>query len=706
MNNERKNCPAVIRRLSRLLCVGVFLSLFALLSHGQGTRELTAVKPKTSEKRIALVIGNGAYQHASALPNPVNDANDMAATLKDLGFEVISGTNQTKQQIEALIRQFGTRLAVTKAVGLFFYAGHGISAGGINYLVPVDADIQAEDEIEYSSVSINFVLNKMAAANNGFNMVVLDACRNNPFAHKWRNYRDIGDKGGLARIDAPTGTLIAYATKPGDVAADGKGRNGLYTSALLKQMRTKNVEMGKMFQYVRADVITQSGGKQVPFDESSVVGDFYFAGYDASLGTPNSPSSTGSKPEKLPTAEDVLEKYFQALGGKTAINSLQSMSRTGDYEATINGTMVTGTVSEILKAPNKSYLETKLSNGDVSQEVFDGTAGWVAGSGGFAQMSGQQLEVKRRTSGSVADVAEFKKRYPQIKLKEKVILTDKETFVVEATPPLGKPDLYYFDSQTGLLTRFDCFSESSVQKGVFVPIQVYLEDYVEINGTMIPFVIRTISSNVADIYRFHSYPLKFNIPVDDAKFQLPKDRGKSVDEVAGNIEQAESLVKSAYQLIDQKKYDEAIDLCNKAIKISPNYESAYGERGFAYSQKGQFDKAIADYSTAIKMSPYEALLYFNRGTSYYKKNDFDPAIQDFNKAIELSPSTTNFYSTRCAAYFRKGQNSQALNDCSKAVELDSGTASLYLDRAVVYDRLGLKDLAAIDRKKYKELSGN
>jgi formylglycine-generating enzyme required for sulfatase activity len=180
--------------------------------------------------------------------------------------------------MQNLIRDFGNRLADTKGVGLFFYAGHGIAANGMNFLIPVDADIQAEDEIDNFSVSMDFLLGKMASAGNGFNMVILDACRNNPFARSWRNYRDIGDKGGLARVNAPTGTLIAYATKPGDVASDGDGRNGLYTSALLEQMKLKDVDVTKMLQNVRAEVLQKSNNKQVPFDESSLVGDFYFAG--------------------------------------------------------------------------------------------------------------------------------------------------------------------------------------------------------------------------------------------------------------------------------------------------------------------------------------------------------------------------------------------------------------------------------------------
>jgi tetratricopeptide (TPR) repeat protein len=317
----------------------LFISIFLILASSssmvaQTTRQIEREKSMTStvERRIALVIGNGAYKNTAALSNPVNDAVDMTAALKDLGFEVISGTNQNKAQMQNLFRQFGTRLADTKGIGLFFYAGHGISQGGTNYLIPVDADIQAEDEIEEASVSINFLLNKMAAANNGFNMVILDACRNNPFARKWRNYRDIGDKGGLARIDAPTGTLIAYATKPGDVASDGTGRNGLYTGALLRQMRVKNVDVTKMLQLVRADVIKLSGGKQVPFDESSLVGDFYFAGQDKSTVT-TSRLTNVLQPEKNSSLED---EYWNNIKGSDEIKDYEAYLReypSGRYAA-------------------------------------------------------------------------------------------------------------------------------------------------------------------------------------------------------------------------------------------------------------------------------------------------------------------------------------------------------------------------------------
>ena len=206
----------------------------------------TVAPPGASARRVALVIGNGAYTSVPGLKNPPNDARDMAAMLRTLGFDVISGVNLNQRDMKKLIREFGMKLKGGGS-GLFYYAGHGVQSKGRNYLIPVDANIQSEAEVEDSGVDAALVLNFMDDAQNGLNIVILDACRNNPFARSFRSAND-----GLAQVDAPTGTLIAYATAPGRVASDGSGQNGLYTSELLKQMRLPSVSITEMFMRVRA----------------------------------------------------------------------------------------------------------------------------------------------------------------------------------------------------------------------------------------------------------------------------------------------------------------------------------------------------------------------------------------------------------------------------------------------------------------------
>ncbi|HZG50724.1 MAG TPA: WG repeat-containing protein [Pyrinomonadaceae bacterium] len=287
-----------------VLCALAALPAFSGHAQTQNrTRQLTLeANSQTSQKRIALVIGNAAYTNAKPLDNPANDAADMAATLETLGFEVLSGTNQNKRQLETLIRRFGTRLAVTKGTGLFYYAGHGLQVNGENYLVPVDAEIPEADEVQYQAVPMNLVLSKMNSAGNDLNIVILDACRNNPFARSWRGFRDTGEADGLARITPPQGTIVLYATQPGSVASDGTGRNGLFTESLLRQIKRPNVELDQMVKNLTRDVSERSKRKQFPWREGSSTGDFYFVASAMAAAT--------TKPANNQTPAEVVEPNF------------------------------------------------------------------------------------------------------------------------------------------------------------------------------------------------------------------------------------------------------------------------------------------------------------------------------------------------------------------------------------------------------------
>lgn len=222
-----------------------------------------------SQRRTALVIGNSNYK-SSPLENPTNDARAMSKALKALGFEVTELLNGDRNSMIRAIRGFGDRLK-QGGVGLFYYAGHGVQVGGENYLVPINAKIEQEPDVELESVRVTRVMAEMDKANNGLNIVILDACRNNPFA---RSFRSLSK--GLAQMQAPVGTLLAYATAPGSVAADGEGKNGLYTSQLLRAMNTPGAKVEDVFKKVRRGVRKKSNGRQVPWESTSIEGDFYF----------------------------------------------------------------------------------------------------------------------------------------------------------------------------------------------------------------------------------------------------------------------------------------------------------------------------------------------------------------------------------------------------------------------------------------------
>jgi len=222
-----------------------------------------------ADQKVALVIGNSAYTDAP-LKNPAHDAIDMASALKNLGFEVTLKTDANQRAMEESIRAFGNKLQ-SGGVGLFYYAGHGIQYRGTNYLIPVHADIKTEADVKYRSVDAGYVLAQMETAGNNLNIIILDACRNNPYARSFRS----ADR-GLVKMDNPAGSILAYATAPGSVAADGKGKNGLYTEKLLKYMQTPGITVERMLKLVRRDVTKASGKKQVPWVASSLIGDFYF----------------------------------------------------------------------------------------------------------------------------------------------------------------------------------------------------------------------------------------------------------------------------------------------------------------------------------------------------------------------------------------------------------------------------------------------
>jgi uncharacterized caspase-like protein len=235
--------------------------------------------PAAAQKRVALLIGNAAYVHAGALANPANDARDMAAALQELGFEAILGLDLDKRAFDAKVREFSRALAQADT-GLLFYAGHGLQVAGRNHLVPVDAQLQSERDLDFEAVSLNFVLKQMELEREGkTNIVFLDACRDNPLARNLA--RSMGARSasvgrGLAQVQTGVGTFIAYSTQPGNVALDGAGRNSPFTSALAKTLKEPGRNLTGVMVEVRKEVLSLTAGKQVPWDHSALTGDFYF----------------------------------------------------------------------------------------------------------------------------------------------------------------------------------------------------------------------------------------------------------------------------------------------------------------------------------------------------------------------------------------------------------------------------------------------
>lgn len=326
-----------------------------------------SLSPAAPEQRTALVIGNSQYD-VGRLKNPVNDAADIASSLQHHGFTVILKKNARQQEMEEAIRNFGRQLKLG-GVGLFFYAGHGIQINGRNYLIPIGARIEKETDAKYQAIDAEMVLDEMANAGNPMNIVILDACRDNPLG---RSLRSAGR--GLAIIsDAPQGTFITYSTSPGKTAADGDGRNSPYTAALLKSISEPGLPIEHVFKKVRQRLSKETGNRQIPWELSSLQGDFYFTPRRTNkvvADTEDRETTPIARPEK-PAGK---ESYDVAMGSKRpSVSTANEIRRDGRFIAYDNGTVLDTKTnlmwaakdngSDIEWAKAKSYCENFRGGG-------------------------------------------------------------------------------------------------------------------------------------------------------------------------------------------------------------------------------------------------------------------------------------------------------------------------------------------------------
>ncbi len=245
----------------------IVLVLFITITlHANNDRALQMMK---TEQRVALVIGNNKYNsdRLPTLRNPVNDAKSMRDKLKTLGFKVYYGENLNVREMDKKLRSFSSKLR-NGGVGLFFFAGHGVESQGSNYLMGKDSNLLDKEDIAYESLELNKVIDKMKNSGNRLNIVLLDACRNDPFSRS--------GGGGLAKVDNAKGMFIAYATSPGDVASDGSGKHGVFTQEILNNIDANGIPIGRMFKRVKKGVYAKTNQRQRPWTHDDVIGDFFF----------------------------------------------------------------------------------------------------------------------------------------------------------------------------------------------------------------------------------------------------------------------------------------------------------------------------------------------------------------------------------------------------------------------------------------------
>jgi uncharacterized caspase-like protein len=313
--------------------------------------------PARADKRIALVVGNSAYKNVTPLDNPRNDARLLADTLRALGFSVVGGGAQLdldKTQFDQAIQSFSDQIQGAD-VGLFYYAGHGVQVRGANYLVPVTANPTRESDVDFQLVDTALVLRQMEGAGTKLNIVILDACRNNPFGGRGLRATD----GGLAQMRAPEGTLISYATQPGSVARDGSNGNSPYTEALAEAIRKPGQDIFQTFNTVGLAVKQATAGSQQPWVSSSpIAGNFYFAGQSAGAPATAPPSTATAPPAAAPSASDEAARAWSVTQNTTSIAVMEDFIR--QFGKTAYGSMARARLEEMKKSQSAAVTARQV----------------------------------------------------------------------------------------------------------------------------------------------------------------------------------------------------------------------------------------------------------------------------------------------------------------------------------------------------------
>ena len=405
--------------------------------------------------RLALVIGNAAYKE-DRLANPANDAQDMVALLKQSGFEVVHRENASLKEMHLALREFGDRLS-RETLGLFYFAGHGVQVRGHNYLLAVDADIGREDEVAFNALDLQAVLEKMDAARNHTNLIILDACRNNPFATRFKLANN-----GLAQIDAPPGTVVAFATAPGSVAADGGGRNGLYTKHLPANLGKPGTRIEDAFKQARVAVRAESNGKQTPWESTSLEGELYLRMAPPTAPVRSVPAPVIRGKSASPGAAPGFEVGDQWEWRFT--DNLRKTSRTYErYVTAVTGDAITldnGTIADLHGNTLRQMVGDKLRTYTPStlHLVFPLTPG-LEWSGKYVEQTGDDRFVDVSLRIKVHGEEDFDAPFGKVRVVKVERLND---WTIRKTGDTGTSrTVYWYNSQMKRPLRFEVRSMAS-----------------------------------------------------------------------------------------------------------------------------------------------------------------------------------------------------------------------------------------------------
>ena len=564
------------------------------------TQKLIAATPTN---RVALVIGNSKYLEGGNLRNPINDANDMARELRNLGFEVIKVLDGDKRQMNIALDDFTSKVS-KGGVGLFYYAGHGISVEGKNYLIPIDAPLRNAKDVDYEVLPLSTVQNAMESTQAGTNIIILDACRNNPFSRKWsRSSRTQMFSIGLSPMQKVQGTFIAFATQPGNVADDGNGKNSPFTSSLLQHIKTPNISIENLFKEVRKSVAKATGNQQVPEDSSSLVSDFSF--------NPISPDAPPTNPDTATTRlsddnssqldldEDKAKKY-----------------------------LALSTFTEAIKS-RPDYAYAYYARGNVYYDLGDQQAALADYSQAiklqpdYAYAYYGRGNVYRNLGDKKAALADYNQG---IKLQPDY-----------AYAYLGRGNVYY-----------DLGNKEAALADYNQAIKLQPDSADAYNGR--GNVYRDLGDKKAALADYNQ-AIKLQLdyaPAYYARGNVNYDLGNKQAALADYNQAIKLQPDYAYTYYGRGNFysnlgnkQAALADYNQVIKLQPDYAPAYLSRGNLYYDLGYIQAVLADYNQAIKLQPDYADAYYDRGNFYNYLRNKKAALADYNQAIDLYQTQGN-----------------------------------------------------------------
>jgi tetratricopeptide (TPR) repeat protein len=627
------------------------------------------------ESRLALLIGNSNYKYAGKLDNPINDVRAIKRVLEKLGFTVLKYEDCSQNTMKRAIDKFGRELK-TRDVGLFFYAGHGVQVDGYNYLLPINAKLENENDAEYDCVRAGRILAKMESAGSKTNIVILDACRANPFERAWRR----GEKGsGLAFMNAPSGSLIAYSTAPGQTALDGRGKNSPYTRALLQHINKPNITIIQMFQRVRSTVMKQSNKKQIPWESTSLRGDFYFRG-DTGINVVNKEKE---KPSIIKTDKTRLFVDTEPEDARVRIVNIKPRFYQG----------IELELGQYLIEASKNGYKTKTI---LSKLLTDGTKTIYI-----------QLEpiAKSYSSSDFADAEKLYKRgnlYSNLKQYTKAI--QDYTQAIDLDPNYTfcyriRGDAYYELKQ---YTKAIQDYTRSIDLNPYDTVAYYSRGsaYEELNE-----YTKAIQdcTKVIDFRPNWGYAYSKRGETHSGFKQYTKAIQDYTQAIDLDPKYATAYNNRAIAYLALKQYRKAIQDYTKALFLDPNRSDTYNMRGHTYENLKQYTKALQDYKKAIDLDPNNSSAYYNRGCTYGRLKQYTKSIQNFTQTIALNPNQPWAYYNRGWTHDKLQQYTKAIKDYTQTIHLDPYNIKAYNNRAYDYHLLAEYGLACSDAKKACDL---